>query len=385
MKSDKLKYVIILIAVVILVVGGVFVFIRLNNVEPKKYYEKQLDNIALLFKNNVEKSKKNYIGTLSVKINTSDDGPFNNFGFNFKYGNDYERQKMRYDLTLNKNNKDLIEGTLYIANKKGYINIKDMLSGYYIDLKDYDEYLQQSVPQDMSSTIESAFNVLKDTLTDANYKKIRENNVEKVIVHIDEADYVDFVKSYINNLRNNQVFVNNVSKVTEKTNTKVREELSLMLDESYEPKNISITTSLKGGKATEMIIEESDSDYKFSIIINNINTNSFSYNATFLDKQSSKEKKYMGTVTFNISNDEDQLIISFGDQETTINVSNTINYGKDIIDLDTTNTKDIANISSTDILRMQMKLEANKDLMDFIKSILGDSFEMEDDLKYTND
>ena len=365
MRNNSKKLIAIILIVTVLIGLGVFLYIYFSKVDPKRYYEGVMNNISSNLKKEVEKTKQNFNGTLYIKYK---DDVIKETGLNVKYSFDYERQKQQLDLSLLYDNNS-IDGNVFISSNRAYLKLKNVFDNYYyLNIEDYAAYTQQSMPSDFADAVKSGLNVLKQTLKDENYDYISENGEQKVVLKISEDKYVEFVKAYISNLRNNQEFVNNVSKVTEETNTEVRENLNKMLNEEYTPRNITITTYLKNRKAYKVVVSDTKEKIVNTTTIDIINDKT--YNVEFVNKLDDKENK----VKVIITKDGNNTLINANYEDKSINISNNIEYGKALEDPNTSNSKDLSTLSDTEQLVLMNKIYTNENIKKFITAVTKELF-----------
>ena len=366
MKRKSKILIIVVLLLVALSIAGVIIFINMSKVDPKKYYETKMNELSTFLKKEVEKSKQSFSGQLGIKFKNKD---ISDLGLNINYSYDYERQKEFINYILTTKGKDLVDGNIYIANKKAYLNIKNVVDNYYfIDLEDNKEFLEQSMPQDFISMIQSGLNVLKKTLKDDNYSYVNENKEKKVILKITEDKYIDFVKQLIINLRADQEFVNNCSKVFDKKNSEIKEEITKLIDEDYKPKNIVVTTYLKDKDIDKINIDITGMDINYNMLINKTSNNS--YSITLKEKIKEEEKVINGMLTVNNGN----LIININYDDVVLNISNNIKYNETLKEPDITSAKDINILTEYDFENIFNTIFSNnQEIYDFLKPYINNN------------
>ena len=354
-KNNKIMVICVVIAA--LVIGtGAFLYIKFSQVNPEKIYEDTMTKYAMKYKKFVEKSKNNFNGTFNISFKDSD----YQASANIKYGFDYERQKQTINISSKLNNKDLLSGNIYLGNNRAYFKIDNILDNYYyLELKDYEPYVEQSMPSDLYDAINSGINVLKSTLTSDYYSYVNDKDDKKIIFKVTEDKYVDLVKTYITNLINNQEFVNNVSKVTNKPNSIVREELTKLLDEDYTPVNLVVTTTIKKNKANKVVIEITNSTIKEVATIDIINDETSNIN---IDSNGTNTK-----MTLTVK--DDNLLLNANSGNTSVNISNNITFGKTLEEPNITNAKDIETITESEVDNILFKIMNNDIFKDIMNSM----------------
>ena len=338
---------------------------------------KRIFNVA--FNNLYEKVKSeskpanlkytNYDLSLNVVTNNEKYKPYteliNNIKINATSGLNDNNQFILNGM-INYNDGELLNINLLYENNTSYLKVSNLLDkAIKIDLsKDEDEenYNPDFNTDDYNQIVDSVLNAYKSSLEKANYKKelvsLDGKKVKKFTLKIDGA----FIESLYSNLSNDQGFLTNLSKITNKSTNEIVEEINKAVNEyKNNDEEVSIYTSLLNNKFIKLVFISDKNQLS-------ITPNGDIYNYEIMENDKITYKGYVkynkiatnSNLTFNIMMQDELTTITFNCS--TIAVDN-------IEPLDISNAIDYESLTQEDYVKIQENANKNQTFQTFLNDI----------------
>ena len=347
-KKKTIAIIIIIIAVGLLVAGGILVYQNYSNKTRivTSFNELKADLEKVIPLNNENSNtpiKQTVTGTTTFNINSifgnSSDGSdiiinnLNNSSFNYQYRLDTEAKKMYLDGSLVLNAAETLGINFYQNENISYIFLRNIFDKYImINDNDIFSYLEenQKAIDDINYIYDKVIESLGNNITNDDIKVSTENNEKKISLELDEKRLNEISKNIINDLKKDnkakEILGENIDSLNTSNDSNDSDSKSYLAYNIYLNKNDI--------KTYEFVLNDSENNYSITY---NKEENSFSikenYKETFKGVISTKDN----TTTITLTSDNTNI--------GTITISEN-NINANIIFDEATNTALTVNINS---------------------------------------
>lgn len=356
-----------------------------------KYYLASRNNIKIFMNDYFDKlegniGKNNSIsGSLSLSVNgdTTDKEEkifkiLNNLDFSMNYGIDTKENITNIDISTNYYGDKLININAYIEDNNIYLSSSDLYSKYIrIENNKEDNSEKKSVTNDDYKVIINSISTavsesLKEEYFTKSWVKLDGKNVNKVELLLNNNNIKIINENIINNLKNNNDFIDSFGKLTNKKTMEVKELLDKEIEEvnnrEYKNTKVSLYTKITKFVKLEVIygedkavIKRTDKGYDFTITDNE---NSNTYNGTIIVKNNNDSTSY--NINVKDSNDLE------------IKISNTINNTTKVDKKDVSNSVLFEDITDKEYKDIINKISNNKAFKKIYEDISNSNIKMVD-------
>ncbi len=358
--------------------GGKYYLASRNNIKifMDNYFNELEDNIG---KNNSTS------GSLSLNVNgdTTDKEEkifkiLNNLDFSMNYGIDTKENITNIDISTNYYGDKLININTYIEDNNIYLSSSDLYSKYIrIENNKEDNSEKKSMTNDDYKVIINSISTavsesLKEEYFTKNWVKLDGKNVNKVELLLNNNNIKIINENIINNLKNNNNFIDSFGKLIGKKTMEVKELLDKEIKEvnSNEYSDIKISLYTKITKFVKLeitsgedkiVVKSNDKGYSFEIV------------------DSEDNNTYNGTIEINNNSDSTTYNVNVKDSNNLeIKINNTINKTTKVEKKDVSNSvllEDITNKEYEDIIN---KISNNKAFNRIYEDISNSNIEIGD-------
>ena len=358
--------------------GGKYYLASRNNIKifMDNYFNELEDNIG---KNN------SISGSLSLNVNgdTTDKEEkifkiLNNLDFSMNYGIDTKENITNIDISTNYYGDKLININTYIEDNNIYLSSSDLYSKYIkIKNNNEDNSEKKSMTNDDYKVIINSISTavsesLKEEYFTKNWVKLDGKSVNKVELSLNNNNIKIINENIINNLKNNNNFIDSFGKLIGKKTMEVKELLDKEIKEvnSNEYSDIKISLYTKITKFVKLeitsgedkiVVKSNDKGYSFEIV------------------DSEDNNTYNGTIEINNNSDSTTYNVNVKDSNNLeIKINNTINKTTKIEKKDVSNSvllEDITNKEYEDIIN---KISNNKAFNRIYEDISNSNIEIGD-------
>ena len=365
-KKKTIAIIVIIIAVGLLVAGGILVYQNYSNKNRivTSFNELKADLEKVIPLNNENSNapvKQTVTGTTTFNINpllgNSSDGSdiiinnLNSSSFNYQYRLDTEAKKMYLDGSLVQNTAETLGINFYQNENISYIFLRNIFDKYImINDNDIFTYLEenQKAIDDINYIYDKVVESLGNNITSDDIKVSTENNEKKISLELDEKRLNEISNNIINDLKNDnrakEILGENIDNLDTSNDNNDSDSKSYLAYNIYLNKNDIATY--------EFVLNDSENNYSIAY---NKKENSFSIKEndkeTFKGVISTKDNATtitltsdntnIGTITISENNISANIIF---DEAT--NTSLTVNINSLTSENTTTTTADIAISSS---------------------------------------
>lgn len=365
-KKKTIAIIVIIIAVGLLVAGGILVYQNYSNKNRivTSFNELKADLEKVIPLNNENSNapiKQTVTGTTTFNINpllgNSSDGSdiiinnLNSSSFNYQYRLDTEAKKMYLDGSLVQNTAETLGINFYQNENISYIFLRNIFDKYImINDNDIFTYLEenQKAIDDINYIYDKVIESLGNNITSDDIKVSTENNEKKISLELDEKRLNEISNNIINDLKNDnrakEILGENIDNLDTSNDSNNSDSKSYLAYNIYLNKNDIATY--------EFVLNDSENNYSIAY---NKKENSFSIKEndkeTFKGVISTKDNATtitltsdntnIGTITISENNISANIIF---DEAT--NTSLTVNINSLTSENTTTTTADIAISSS---------------------------------------
>lgn len=358
--------------------GGKYYLASRNNIKifMNNYFNKLEDNIG---KNNSTS------GSLSLNVNgdTTDKEKkifkiLNNLDFSMNYGIDTKENITNIDISTNYYGDKLININTYIEDNNIYLSSSDLYSKYIkIENKKEDNSEKKSMTNDdykvIINSISTAVNEsLKEEYFTKNWVKLDGKSVNKVELLLNNNNIKIINENIINNLKNNNNFIDSFGKLIGKKTMEVKELLDKEIKEvnSNEYSDIKISLYTKITKFVKLeitsgedkiVVKSNDKGYSFEIV------------------DSEDNNTYNGTIKINNNSDSTTYNVNVKDSNNLeIKINNTINKTTKIEKKDVSNSVLLEDITEKEYEDIINKISNNKAFNKIYEDISNSNIEIGD-------
>lgn len=358
--------------------GGKYYLASRNNIKifMNDYFNKLEDNIG---KNNSTS------GSLSLNVNgdTTDKEKkifkiLNNLDFSMNYGIDTKENITNIDISTNYYGDKLININTYIEDNNIYLSSSDLYSKYIkIENKKEDNSEKKSMTNDdykvIINSISTAVNEsLKEEYFTKNWVKLDGKSVNKVELLLNNNNIKIINENIINNLKNNNNFIDSFGKLIGKKTMEVKELLDKEIKEvnSNEYSDIKISLYTKITKFVKLeitsgedkiVVKSNDKGYSFEIV------------------DSEDNNTYNGTIEINNNSDSTTYNVNVKDSNNLeIKINNTINKTTKIEKKDVSNSILLEDITEKEYEDIINKISNNKAFNKIYEDISNSNIEIGD-------
>ena len=358
--------------------GGKYYLASRNNIKifMNDYFNKLEDNIG---KNNSTS------GSLSLNVNgdTTDKKKkifkiLNNLDFSMNYGIDTKENITNIDISTNYYGDKLININTYIEDNNIYLSSSDLYSKYIkIENKKEDNSEKKSMTNDDYKVIINSISTavsesLKEEYFTKNWVKLDGKSVNKVELLLNNNNIKIINENIINNLKNNNNFIDSFGKLIGKKTMEVKELLDKEIKEvnSNEYSGIKISLYTKITKFVKLeitsgedkiVVKSNDKGYSFEIV------------------DSEDNNTYNGTIEINNNSDSTTYNVNVKDSNNLeIKINNTINKTTKIEKKDVSNSVLLEDITEKEYEDIINKISNNKAFNKIYEDISNSNIEIGD-------
>ena len=358
--------------------GGKYYLASRNNIKifMNDYFNKLEDNIG---KNNSTS------GSLSLNVNgdTTDKEEkifkiLNNLDFSMNYGIDTKENITNIDISTNYYGDKLININTYIEDNNIYLSSSDLYSKYIkIENKKEDNSEKKSMTNDDYKVIINSISTavsesLKEEYFTKNWVKLDGKSVNKVELLLNNNNIKIINENIINNLKNNNNFIDSFGQLIGKKNMEVKELLDKEIKEvnSNEYSDIKISLYTKITKFVKLeitsgedkiVVKSNDKGYSFEIV------------------DSEDNNTYNGTIEINNNSDSTTYNVNVKDSNNLeIKINNTINKTTKIEKKDVSNSILLEDITEKEYEDIINKISNNKAFNKIYEDISNSNIEIGD-------
>lgn len=358
--------------------GGKYYLASRNNIKifMNNYFNELEDNIG---KNNSTS------GSLSLNVNgdTTDKEEkifkiLNNLDFSMNYGIDTKENITNIDISTNYYGDKLININTYIEDNNIYLSSSDLYSKYIkIENKKEDNSEKKSMTNDDYKVIINSISTavsesLKEEYFTKNWVKLDGKSVNKVELLLNNNNIKIINENIINNLNNNNNFIDSFGKLIGKKTMEVKELLDKEIKEvnSNEYSDIKISLYTKITKFVKLeitsgedkiVVKSNDKGYSFEIV------------------DSEDNNTYNGTIEINNNSDSTTYNVNVKDSNNLeIKINNTINKTTKIEKKDVSNSVLLEDITEKEYEDIINKISNNKAFNKIYEDISNSNIEIGD-------
>lgn len=358
--------------------GGKYYLASRNNIKifMNDYFNELEENIG---KNNSTS------GSLSLNVNgdTTDKEEkifkiLNNLDFSMNYGIDTKENITNIDISTNYYGDKLININTYIEDNNIYLSSSDLYSKYIrIENKKEDNSEKKSMTNDDYKVIINSISTavsesLKEEYFTKNWVKLDGKSVNKVELLLNNNNIKIINENIINNLKNNNNFIDSFGKLIGKKTMEVKELLDKEIKEvnSNEYSDIKISLYTKITKFVKLeitsgedkiVVKSNDKRYSFEIV------------------DSEDNNTYNGTIEINNNSDSTTYNVNVKDSNNLeIKINNTINKTTKIEKKDVSNSVLLEDITEKEYEDIINKISNNKAFNKIYEDISNSNIEIGD-------
>lgn len=358
--------------------GGKYYLASRNNIKifMNNYFNELEDNIG---KNNSTS------GSLSLNVNgaTTDKEKkifkiLNNLDFSMNYGIDTKENITNIDISTNYYGDKLININTYIEDNNIYLSSSDLYSKYIkIENKKEDNSEKKSMTNDDYKVIINSISTavsesLKEEYFTKNWVKLDGKSVNKVELLLNNNNIKIINENIINNLKNNNNFIDSFGKLIGKKTMEVKELLDKEIKEvnnnEYSDIKISLYTKITKFVKLEItsgedkiVVKSNDKGYSFEIV------------------DSEDNNTYNGTIEINNNSDSTTYNVNVKDSNNLeIKINNTINKTTKIEKKDVSNSVLLEDITEKEYEDIINKISNNKAFNKIYEDISNSNIEIGD-------
>ena len=358
--------------------GGKYYLASRNNIKifMNDYFNELEENIG---KNNSTS------GSLSLNVNgdTTDKEKkifkiLNNLDFSMNYGIDTKENITNIDISTNYYGDKLININTYIEDNNIYLSSSDLYSKYIrIENKKEDNSEKKSMTnEDYKVIINSISTAVSESLKEEyftkNWVKLDGKSVNKVELLLNNNNIKIINENIINNLKNNNNFIDSFGKLIGKKTMEVKELLDKEIKEvnSNEYSDIKISLYTKITKFVKLeitsgedkiVVKSNDKGYSFEIV------------------DSEDNNTYNGTIEINNNSDSTTYNVNVKDSNNLeIKINNTINKTTKIEKKDVSNSVLLEDITEKEYEDIINKISNNKAFNKIYEDISNSNIEIGD-------
>ena len=358
--------------------GGKYYLASRNNIKifMNDYFNELEENIG---KNNSTS------GSLSLNVNgdTTDKEEkifkiLNNLDFSMNYGIDTKENITNIDISTNYYGDKLININTYIEDNNIYLSSSDLYSKYIkIENKKEDNSEKKSMTNDDYKVIINSISTavsesLKEEYFTKNWVKLDGKSVNKVELLLNNNNIKIINENIINNLKNNNNFIDSFGKLIGKKTMEVKELLDKEIKEvnnnEYSDIKISLYTKITKFVKLEItsgedkiVVKSNDKGYSFEIV------------------DSEDNNTYNGTIEINNNSDSTTYNVNVKDSNNLeIKINNTINKTTKIEKKDVSNSILLEDITEKEYEDIINKISNNKAFNKIYEDISNSNIEIGD-------
>lgn len=358
--------------------GGKYYLASRNNIKifMNDYFNELEENIG---KNNSTS------GSLSLNVNgdTTDKEEkifkiLNNLDFSMNYGIDTKENITNIDISTNYYGDKLININTYIEDNNIYLSSSDLYSKYIkIENKKEDNSEKKSMTNDDYKVIINSISTavsesLKEEYFTKNWVKLDGKSVNKVELLLNNNNIKIINENIINNLKNNNNFIDSFGKLIGKKTMEVKELLDKEIKEvnnnEYSDIKISLYTKITKFVKLEItsgedkiVVKSNDKGYSFEIV------------------DSEDNNTYNGTIEINNNSDSTNYNVNVKDSNNLeIKINNTINKTTKIEKKDVSNSVLLEDITEKEYEDIINKISNNKAFNKIYEDISNSNIEIGD-------
>ena len=362
---------VVIVIIILLLLGALGVFIYYRVVNSKNIFKTLINDTYTYLESNMNTSDT-VSGTFNLKVDgTSSDSSTNdmlgilgNIELTGNYGIDYKNKIMNMDIDSKYEGNKLLDVNFYAENGNAYVELVDLYDKYIqMPIEDYDSLFNStSNVDDTKVVLKSVRDALNKSLKDEYFtkEKIDVDGVKttKTTLKLDKENYNSIKKDVINELLNDNEFLDSASALSDTSVDDIKESLNDSLEEEeFEGADVSIYTKgfdnefvkfeIVGANDSFSVIQDGDT-YNFEVTSNE--------NVIYDGSLKITENKYDVTCNFTINDKQENNSIK-------LDLSSSTKYDEKIDKLDVSNSVNYENMAEEDTNSIATKLLENETIM----------------------
>ena len=337
-----------------------------------KYYLSSKNSIKIFIDTSLNKLENNIAGSgttsgdLTININgdtTSKEGKIfkilNNLDLNITYDIDTKENITDVNIKTNYYSDELVDANIYIEDGNIYLYLNELYSKYIKYNYKKDNSNSNKISNEdykiIVSSIRTALNEsLKEEYFTKSWTKVNGKSVNKVELLLDDKNIKIINENIINNLKNNNKFINSFRRITNKEETEVKKLLDNEVEKINNNKYLDTKISLYTSITKFVMLEVSNKNVQVTI---NSNDNGFVYKVA--DKENNNT--YNGTFKIDIKDDNITYSnITKDDSSLEMNFSGTIKHNTKIEKKNVSNNILLEDITDREYKEILSKIFNNK-------------------------
>lgn len=277
---QKVKNILILLCFIFVVILAIVYFVFNNSknlflAAINKEYGNMLSHVQTIGSSSKYELAKNSTlttkGNFSLKISSKEEGivpsidailkEINAFSAHYEIGKDYKNKKIATQFLLNYNQKNMFDIGIYGEKKSLYIELKNMLDKYIsVPIDDFDQLFNDPTitNDDLKYMIKTIKDALLDSLDSKDFKSESKTieiegkkiKTKKISYTLSERNIHKLYESVIKKLKENDTFIEMISKYTGKKKSKIttsmQENLIKSKDKTLLKKQVTMSVYVKG-------------------------------------------------------------------------------------------------------------------------------------------
>lgn len=362
---------VVIVIIILLLLGALGVFIYYRVVNSKNIFKTLINDTYTYLESNMNTSDT-VSGTFNLKVDgTSSDSSTNdmlgilgNIELTGNYGIDYKNKIMNMDIDSKYEGNKLLDVNLYTENSNAYVELVDLYDKYIqMPVEDYDSLFNStSNVDDTKVVLKSVRDALNKSLKDEYFtkEKIDVDGVKttKTTLKLDKENYNSIKKDVINELLNDNEFLDSASALSDTSVDDIKESLNDYLEEEeFEGADVSIYTKgfdnefvkfeIVGANDSFSVIQDGDT-YNFEVTSNE--------NVIYDGSLKITENKDDVTCNFTINDKQENNSIK-------LDLSSSTKYDEKIDKLDVSNSVNYENMTEEETNGIATKLLENETIM----------------------
>lgn len=314
-KKSKKGLIFGIIALIILVLGGVFAYFYIKTA-PKKIFSMVINSASNLINTNISEpttiTNGFYfnIGFEDMKEDNKIYDILNNLYVIFDSKVDKQNKNTLFNLTAKYKEDTLISGDAYVVKENAYVLLKDI----------YDKFIKVPLDPNMLNDLYeanyvNALTVLKELLKEVDNsldKKYFTRSIDKLNVistlTFNSETFKEFMTTLTTNIKNNKTIISNLSKISGQSEDDIKA-LFNNADYNFDGElKIIITANVLDNKITKVEISGNENNASDKLVIDVLDNNVYNF-------EISGEANTKGSLAINNKNDYTEYKFTINDEE----------------------------------------------------------------------
>ncbi|MBQ8681798.1 MAG: hypothetical protein IJ509_02695 [Bacilli bacterium] len=279
------------------------------------------------------------------------------------FGIDCQEKIMSLDFETDFDNKDLIDGNVYVENDKGYIYLNELYSKYIeVDLSNNNQVFVQDNYKNIILSLVSVFNKsLKEEYLTKEKVELDSKKVMKSTLNLTGNNYQQFMTAMVNLLVNDEKFMESYCNITGMTVEDAKNSLNKKIDDKHGgykftlyTKGISFVQLDAVIDSNKLVIKQKDNKYSYE----------------FYDNE---ERVFEGNVTVNKDRDKNTYLVSYYDNREDYGIeaiaSGKVNLNGKVEKKEINNSIYYDELNYIDILGIYSKIMSNEGLVKILELV----------------